>query len=79
MSQFNLKLLLKYTKHTCNIFISTTPSEEWSVPTNLACVTASAMSSTVAGTLGWVGSERVEQTVLRIDWTSSEEHMYRDK
>lgn len=32
---------------TCSIFIKTTASLVWSVPTNFACVTASAMFSTV--------------------------------
>lgn len=42
---------------TCNIFMRMTSSEEGSVPTNLACVTASAMFSMAAPAVSTTGSE----------------------
>lgn len=43
-------------RNTCRILNSTTPSEDWSVPTNLAWVTASAILWTVWGMDLCVGS-----------------------
>jgi hypothetical protein len=54
----NIQLFFKLYAYTCRIFISTTPSLDWSVPTNLAWVTASAMFSTVAGMDCRVGSRQ---------------------
>ena len=59
-----LKLFLKLRSYTCRIFISTTPSLDWSVPTNLAWVTASAMFSTVAGIDCRVGSKTENYMVV---------------
>ena len=42
---------------TCKIFIRTTSSLPLSVPTNLACVTASARLSTTMAADSWAGSE----------------------
>lgn len=83
-SEINLSSIYSYslTHLTCSIFISTTPSEEWSVPTNLACVTASAISSTVAGTVGCVGSVMVKnsythkQHVHSDGWIKAMKEMY---
>lgn len=41
---------------TCNIFIRTTSSLAGSVPTNLACVTASAMFSMASAAASWLES-----------------------
>jgi hypothetical protein len=43
---------------TWMILNRTTPSEDWSAPTNLACVTASAILSTIAARFGFVGSKK---------------------
>lgn len=43
---------------TCNIFIRTTSSEPGSVPTNLACVTASAMFSIAGAATSTPGSRK---------------------
>lgn len=42
---------------TCRIFIKTTSSLAWSVPTNRAWVTASAMFSIPSAVPSWLGSE----------------------
>lgn len=54
--------LTKQTGHTCRIFIRTTSSLAGSVPTNLACVTASAMFSMASAAASWLASANRQQT-----------------
>jgi hypothetical protein len=53
-----LKYLIDKMFLTCKIFIRTTSSLPLSVPTNLACVTASAKLSTTMAADSWPGSKR---------------------
>lgn len=55
-------VLTKQTGHTCRIFIRTTSSLAGSVPTNLACVTASAMFSMASAAASWLASANRQQT-----------------
>jgi hypothetical protein len=52
-----LKIWVNQEFLTCKIFIRTTSSLPLSVPTNLACVTASARLSTTLAADSWAGSE----------------------
>lgn len=55
-------------RKTCRILNNTTPSDDWSVPTNLACVTASAILWTVWGMDLCVGSVNKKMEICLTEW-----------
>lgn len=57
-----MAVLTKQTGLTCRIFMRTTSSLAGSVPTNLACVTASAMFSMASAAASWLASANRQQT-----------------